>query len=161
MEINAAVGIGIPVLIAVIGYLVNAWLERKAQAHRLRIQAYTDLLKGVTGCSAYTGGTPEHRSFSAIHMDARARILAFGDLSVIAAVAAFWGEGASFDTPERQDLFAKLIAAIRKASGRGVIAEATVRRMLLDNVEDIQKRKAEWATAQLSSSKAPAMRRIP
>ncbi|HEY3782758.1 MAG TPA: hypothetical protein VGL56_16870 [Fimbriimonadaceae bacterium] len=143
MTIGDAVGLGALVgtlLAGVTGFLVNAALDRKAQARRLRTEAYTDFLRGVTGCSAYNGGTEQHRAFSALHMDARSRILVYGDSAVIKRVGEFWSLGAGFDSEEKQDAFVRLIQDMRNAGGQGEIAPSIVKDVLLESVSKIRER---------------------
>lgn len=134
MNISDAVALG-TVAALLLGYFINATLDRRAKAIQLRTEAYIDLLKGITGCSAYASSTDKHREFSALHMDARARILLYGEAAVIEALDDFWRLGAGFDTEERQVSFLKLITSMRSASGHGSLSGESIRTILLYSVE--------------------------
>jgi len=73
-------------------------------------------------------------------MDARARIIVYGDEKVIEPLARFWRLGAGFDTQEKQDAFVRLIQEMRRSSGHEDVSSATVRDVLLENVQSVQRR---------------------
>lgn len=111
------------VAVGLVGYFINAWHVRKDRALAIRTEAYIDFLRGICGCSAYKRGTEPHNAFTAVQMEARARILVYGDKEVADAVSEFWRLGAEFDTLEKQNAFVQIIRATRRSGDKTAISD--------------------------------------
>jgi len=114
MDIGAAVAIG-TVLIGVLSYWANSYFDRRAQAARMRTDAYLDWCR-AQNVIATLGQTDidENRRMRALDLDARNRILIYGSKKVVKALVGLQGCPDTYDTRLGLAKFAGLISAMRE-----------------------------------------------
>jgi hypothetical protein len=106
--------------VAVGGYFLNARFDRNARAEQRRQDAYSDYLRGVAGCAIYERSMSEDASRAAFQsslatvVDAKSRILVFGERKVVDALKRYCELGQSLFTNDEKDAYVKLVDSMRK-----------------------------------------------
>ncbi len=107
-------------ILPLIGVIIGAFLhfifskrnESKKQQNLLKINAYTDLIKGLAISQKYSDIESE-KEYKMLVADAKSRICVYGDDTVIQGIANFLRSGGSID-PNSNKEFVDIIVEIRK-----------------------------------------------
>lgn len=126
--------------LGLIGYVVNAILERKAQAARMRTDAYLDFCKAQNTMAVIRDSEdPEFKRMDALCLDAKNRILIYGSSGVVSALRELCSDADSYTTPQGLKRFTDLLSAMRKdAVGKLLTEEEVARTIVFKRGEDIR-----------------------
>lgn len=100
------------VLGAVLQFLLSRAAEKGKHHEMLRHEAYSSYLSAVAAC-AHAGSDEDKASAWKMAVDAKAKILVYGSLRVIEALAQFEKSDAALDNPQSVSEFVPLISAMR------------------------------------------------
>lgn len=110
----------LPVIGVIIGALLQFLLSQRNEARKqqnlLKVSAYSDLIKGLSGMATFqkTKDSSKLLEYRMLVADAKSRICVYGDDSVIKKLSHFIRTGGSIDTPESYKVFVDIISEIRK-----------------------------------------------
>jgi len=135
-SIADSVALGVFAL-GLVGYLVNALIDRRAKAAALRTAAYLDYFRAQSTMAAIRDPhDPEFQQMDALSLDARTRILLYGSKQVVAALKRLMGESRSYKDPGSLEAYTELLAAMRRESLRESLSKEDVARILVFRQED-------------------------
>ena len=132
---NALVGIVGVLIGATIQYTLTKRAEQTKHLRELQTSAYVDFIRSIAGIATSGKHNDAARQLenTILLADAKARIAIYGDAAVVAAAAQFFRGTSALHTPEEQDAFLKIVAAMRaSASGRAALPEADLSQLLFN-----------------------------
>ena len=100
-------------------YLFTRYLENQRHYRKLRTQAYTDYLRGVSEHAHLVVQRQGHeaREIFSRTADAKARICLYGSTAAIQALSSFENLGATMNTDKERTAFASMVLLMRNDSG--------------------------------------------
>lgn len=156
----AAIPVAVAVIGAALTFLFSQRAARSAHLQQLAANAYIDFFKGVSKiamgqkhrgeatANAYIDffkrvskivmgqkhdGEAMEMEGELLLVDAKARLCAYADEPVVAALAHFWRQGAVFDTPGHRNNMVNAVHAVRAAAGRKSVRHADVSQLLFSD----------------------------
>jgi hypothetical protein len=116
LDMNGAINSILPMLGIVVGALLQFWFGRTAEKGKhvtaMRAEAYTDYLRAVVA-SGFLRSDEDLVEALKSASDAKLRILVYGDIKVIAALARFEEAGPTLDNSRSTAAFFNLVSAMR------------------------------------------------
>lgn len=133
---NTWVTMLLPMAGVIIGAILQFWLGRAAEHDKhinsLRAQAYSDYLRGVAMAAHLTSDEDLVTALRSV-ADAKARMVVYGTVEVISALARFEETGAVLTRPSSVAAFMALVGAMRDQ--RNAVSEQELKRVLLGSMD--------------------------
>ena len=117
---NEIIIYSLPVFGVIIGafmqYIITRKNEAKKQQNLLKVNAYTDFIKGIAGIGITQNynDLEKEEEYKILLTDAKGRICIYGTDKVIKKISKLWIIGANLDNPESNKAFVEIIAEMRK-----------------------------------------------
>jgi hypothetical protein len=122
----------LPVIGIVIGAALQSWLSRSAERDKhldvLRAESYSDYLRAVASAAHLTSDEDLVAALRSA-ADAKTRIIIYGSVEVVGALARYEEAGAVLSTERSVAAFIALVSAMR--STKAAVSEQDIRLVLL------------------------------
>lgn len=120
------------ILVATLTYFYTKSIERMKAGANLKMQAYIDYIKGVTGTAMAGKANDKQKKleYDTLILDAKARIAIYGSPETVRILSDFCGSGSVIVSPEGINRLINVIQSMRSDFDKNTVANDDIYRLL-------------------------------